>query len=386
MKITSIVPLVVNVSEKTNWFFVRVETDAGLSGLGEATLSGGWESVQHTCLQRLGAKLVGKEVEQELPGLQVYPHSPGGLAWNSVLSAVEQALIDICARHAGVPIHALFGKPLRSSVRVYANINRMTRDRSPSGFARNASAKVAEGYTAVKIAPFDGVYWTELASAEGRQHLALGIDRVLATRDAIGPDVDLLIDCHWRFDERTACQVISGLEPAKLFWAECMVSERPEHHAALARVRAHAAERGVRLTGAERQVGVAGFEAIAHGKLLDVVMPDVKYAGGYAETLRIAERTAKAGIAYSPHNPTGPVCTFASLHLCALAPNFLILERQSETSIYDDIIVGSHPSLVNGCYAIPERPGLGIDLNPEVITAHPYKPPSVESLSDPRLG
>ena len=98
------------------------------------------------------------------------------------------------------------------------------------------------------------------------------------------------------------------------------------------------------------------------------------------------ERTAKAGIAYSPHNPTGPVCTFASLHLCALAPNFLILERQSETSIYDDIIVGSHPSLVNGCYAIPERPGLGIDLNPEVITAHPYKPPSVESLSDPRLG
>ena len=106
MKITSIVPLVVNVSEKTNWFFVRVETDAGLSGLGEATLSGGWESVQHTCLQRLGVKLVGKEVEQVLPGLQVYPHSPGGLAWNSVLSAVEQALIDICARHAGVPIQS----------------------------------------------------------------------------------------------------------------------------------------------------------------------------------------------------------------------------------------------------------------------------------------
>ena len=276
MKITSIIPLVVNVSEKTNWFFVRVETDAGISGLGEATLSGGWESVQHTCLQRLSAKLVGKEVEHELPGLQVYPHSPGGLAWNSELSAVEQALIDICARHAGVPVHALFGKPLRSSVRVYANINRMTRDRSPTGFARNASAKVAEGYTAVKIAPF--------------------------------------------------------------------------------------------------------------GKLLDVVMPDVKYAGGYAETLRIAERAAKAGIAYSPHNPTGPVCTFASLHLCALAPNFLILERQSETSIYDDIIVGSHPALVNGCYAIPEGPGLGIDLNPDVLSAHPYQPPSVESLSDPRLG
>jgi L-alanine-DL-glutamate epimerase-like enolase superfamily enzyme len=114
MKITSIIPLVVNVSEKTNWFFVQVATACGLFGVGEATLSGGWESLQHACLQRLAARLLGKEIEKELHGLQVFPHSPGGLAWNSVVSAVEQALTDICAQHAGVPIHALFGKPLRS--------------------------------------------------------------------------------------------------------------------------------------------------------------------------------------------------------------------------------------------------------------------------------
>src|SRR6185503_17444338 len=128
-------------------------------------------------------------------------------------------------------------------------------------------------------------------------------------------------------------------------------------------------------------------EAIAQGKLLHVVMPDLKYAGGYAETLRIAQRMHHAGIAYSPHNPTGPVGTFASLHLCALAPNFLILERQVDSPArYGDIMVGSHPALVNGCYAIPERPGLGIELNPDVIAAHPYKTPASVALSDPRLG
>lgn len=192
---------------------------------------------------------------------------------------------------------------------------------------------MAEGYRLIKLAPFDGVYWEDLAKDDVRRKFTNGIDCILACREAIGPDAKLMIDCHWRFDEKTALDVLRALEPAKLWWAECLVSERAEYHAALHRVRRFAEERGVLLVGGERQVGVLGFEPIVRGRLLDVVMPDIKYAGGYGAMLEIARRTAQANIKLSPHNPTGPVCTLASLHVCAIAPNFLILERQSEVRL-----------------------------------------------------
>ena len=385
MKITAISPLLVNVSAKTNWFFLQVETDAGIQGLGEATLSGSWETVQLACLERLRPHVVGKSPDVAVAALQVYPHSPGGLAANSIMSAVEIALTDIRAREAGVPVHALFGQPRNESMRIYANVNRMTYDRSPAGFARSAQAKIAEGYTAVKMAPFDNVYYTDLEDGTVRARLRLGIDCVLAVRDAIGPAVDLMIDCHWRFDEKTACEVLRELEPAKLFWAECMVSERAEHHAELARVRAFARERGVRLAGAERQVGAMGLEPIVRAGLLDVVMPDIKYSGGCREMQRIAERAAQGGIALSPHNPTGPVCTFASLHMCSLASNFLILEHQTEGTLYRDIINEPHPLPRDGAFPVPRGPGLGVTLNMDVVRERPYRTPTAEALSDPRL-
>lgn len=386
MKITAITSYPVNVSAKTNWLFLKVDTDSGLSGLGEATLSGGWEDVQRACVARLAAMIVGETVDAAMPILGVYPHSAGGLAWNSVLSAAEMALTDIRAREKGVPVYALFGAAERTAIPVYGNINRMTTNRSPAGFAESARIRLAEGYRAIKLAPFDGVHWEDLGRSEVRKRLANGIDCVLACREAIGPDVRLMIDCHWRFDEKSTQDVMRELEPARLFWAECMVSERAEFHPALQRLRRFAEERGVLLAGGERQVGVWGFEPIAQGRLLDVVMPDVKYAGGYSGLLAIARRTAQAGIKFSPHNPTGPVCTLASLHVCALAANFLILERQTEGSVYADIILGTHPAFENGHYRIPEGPGLGIDLNFDAIAARPYRKPAEEALSDPRLG
>jgi galactonate dehydratase len=318
--------------------------------------------------------------------LGVYPQVAGGLAWNSVLSATEMALTDIQARARGVPIHTFLGKPLRKTFPLYANVNRMTTSRTPEGFAASAKQRVSEGYRAVKLAPFDGVHWEDLGTLEGQRRLAHGIDCVLACRDAVGPDVKLMIDCHWRFDEKAACHVLKETERARLFWAECLVSERAEWHPVLQRVRKFAQDCGVLLAGAERQVGPWGFEPIAQGKLLDVVMPDIKYSGGYAAMLRIAARVAQSGIHFSPHNPTGPVCTLGSLHVCSLVPNFLILERQSEGSVYDRIIRGAHPAFRDGEYHLPEGPGLGIELDLDAVAEHPYKAPVKEALSDPRLG
>lgn len=338
------------------------------------------------CCKRLESMIAGKSIDEALSMLTVYPHSLGGLVWNSILSAAEMALMDIKARAAGVPIHRLFGAPLRDAIRVYGNINRAATDRSPAGFAALARDRAAQGYTAFKLAPFDGVYWADLGDAEVKKKYQHALDCIFAVRDAVGPDAGVLIDCHWRFDEASALQLLRDLAPVKLFWAECLTSERAEHHPVLDRVRRVAEEMGVLIAGGERQVGLFGFEPLLRAKLLDVVMPDIKYTGGYTGMLEVAKRAQECGVRFSPHNPTGPVCNMGSLHACSLAPNFLILERQSEGAVYDEIFNGDHPKLINGSYAVPQGPGLGIELDEAALKARPHRKPKGESTSDPRLG
>ena len=386
MKIARIEPLVLNVSEKTNWFFIRVTSEDGSTGIGEASLNG-WETAQIAYAQTLSAELLDKSVDSVAASLRVFPHSPGGLVGSSIVSAIEQALTDLRARAAGIPVHALLGRVQRKAVRVYANINRGARDRSPDGIARAARDAVTAGFGAVKIAPFDGVYYADFGDSVVRQRVAAGIERVLAIREAVGTDIDIMVDCHWRFDEAAAVQVMRDLIPARLYWLECPVSENPEWLPALGRVRAQANAHGMKHAGAERQIGAAGFAPFVEGKLFDVVMPDVKYAGGYAEMLRIAALCDRHGVAFSPHNPTGPVCNLASIHLCAVAPAFLVLEYQlAESPLYFDVAGGFRPRLVNGCFEVPDAPGIGVDLDDKVLAAHPYRPLAPNANLDPRLG
>ena len=377
--ITHITPFIVNLSPKSNWFFVRVTDDAGLHGYGEATLYGR-EQEQLAALEALSLAFIGRA-----PAL-VYPMAKGGgLVASSVTSALEQAIMDLRAREAGAPLYQVLGTAKRTAIRMYANINRRTEDRSPEGFAASAADALAQGFLAVKIAPFDGVTPDALGSRESRKLIDAGIARIHATREAIGPHTVLMVDCHWRFDEATATKVLRELESAKLFWFECPIAEGEENHAALKRLRRVAQRVGTRLAGAEQGIGVEGFRPFVEGGLYDVVMPDVKYAGGCAEMLRIGEMCAKANVAFSPHNPTGPVCTMASLHVCAVAPSFLLLEHQlGESPLYYELLRGGHPGIRDGCFELSAAPGLGIDLDEDVMRAHPYQP--LTSVRDARLG
>jgi len=386
MHVARIEPLILNVSEKTNWFFIRVTLDDGTTGLGEASLNG-WETAQLAYADALSSQIVGIRIDAIEQLLRVYPHSPGGLIASSIVSGIEQAIADARSKHAGVPLHELLGMAQRRRVPVYANINRGARDRTPAGIARAATTAVAEGFKAVKIAPFDGVLPHANATADARGRIQAGIDRVFAIREAVGANIDIMVDCHWRFDEATALHVARELAPAKLYWLECPVSENPDGYAALARVRDCVHEVGMRLAGAERQIATAGFTPYAEARLLDVVMPDVKYAGGYAEMLSIARLCERTGTAFSPHNPTGPVCNLASMHLCAVAPAFLILEHQlAESPLFHEVVRGYRPRLVDGCFELPDAPGLGIELDDAVLKAHPYRPLAANANLDPRLG
>lgn len=386
MKIERIEPLVFNVSEKTNWLFVRVTGDNGLTGIGEGSLNG-WETAQVAYAQTLAASLIGKSIEDIVPQLCVFAHSPGGLIASSIVSALEQAVTDLRAKEKGVPVHAMLGKSLRESIPVYANINRGARDRSPEGIAQSARNAVAAGFAAVKIAPFDGVYFGDADATALDRKISAGIERVYAIRDAVGPDIKVMVDCHWRFDEAAVQNVMRKLKAAKLYWLECPVSENPGYYATLGRLRGETGALGMKLAGAERQVSATGFAPFIEDRLLDVVMPDVKYAGGYAEMLKIAALCARHDAGFSPHNPTGPVCNLASMHLCAVAPAFLILEHQlAESPLFFDVVKGYKPKLVNGCFELPDTPGIGAELDDAVLQAHPYRPLAPNANLDARLG
>ena len=164
-------------------------------------------------------------------------------------------------------------------------------------------------------------------------------------------------------------------------------AENPDHFSAINQLRKQVVSCGMKLAGAERQIGAGGFSPFIDEGLLDIVMPDVKYAGGYSEMLRIADNCARHDVSFAPHNPTGPVCNLASMHICSVAPAFLVLEHQlDESPVFFDVVGGYQPKLVNGCFELPDVPGIGVTLDDDVLRKHPYRRLPANANLDPRLG
>jgi len=384
--IASLEPVVVNVSPKTNWTFMAVALSDGATGWGECSLNG-WEPLLVAQAHMLAADARGCDVADMGDVLRYLPHSPGGLVAHAVTSATEQALTDLRARAAGKPVaHFLAGAP-RAAVPAYANINRSVTDRTPQGFADAARRAVAAGYRAVKLAPFDGVIAEDAAHTPIDARTRAGLDRVFAVRDAVGAEVAVMVDCHWRFDVDRAEALLRDIAPAKPYWVECMISEHPRGFGSIARLTALAHERGIRTAGGETIAGADAAQAMCTGKLYDVLMPDIKYAGGFAGMLAIAGVCAQHGVGFAPHNPTGPIAHVASIQLCAAAPTLLWLEHQwNETPLFAGLVGGDVPPLVDGAFVVPALPGLGAALDAASARAHPYRPLGRDANLDPRLG
>jgi len=370
--------LIVNATPRTNWLFVQVETVEGLRGYGEATLVG-FEDLVLAGLALLAPRFTGQSAHEVERLCQLQPGLPGGLALAAALSGIEQALWDIKGKAFNAPVYQLLGGACRPAVRLYANINRSLRtDRSPAAFADHARRAVSEGFTAVKCAPFDGLLRVPLEEPEGRRLYGEGLARVEAVRQAVGSDIDLMVDCHWRFDLRTALRVLPDLEALRLYWLEAPVSERDLD--ALAAVRAATL---ARLAGGEHLSGVKAFQAYLEASQVDVVMPDVKYTGGLSGLRKVGALAEAAGSAVAPHNPSGPVASLASLHAAAAMPNAFILEYAWGECDWRAELVGGGERLHNGHMLLPEMPGLGVDFNHALAEAHPRQP--IVPMLDPRL-
>jgi galactonate dehydratase len=368
MKITAITPSTVNARMRT-WVFVKVSTDEGLTGWGEASLEWHTNGVLGA-LRDLEPFLLGEDpmrIEHLCQTAFRQPFWTKGLVAMSAFSGIEQACWDIAGKALGVPVYQLLGGRVRDHVRMYdhlggGELSAMYTDDVPGDMAAKARASVEAGFDAIKInaVPKSG-------PLEGRAKLTEAEAMMGAIRDAVGPSVDLMVDFHGRTWPEQAIRFASVLAPFDPLFIEEPVL--PGDVAGLARV-ARAVSPIPVATG-ERLVGRRDFRPILEAAAASVLQPDLCHTGGLWEGRKIAAmaETYNASVAF--HNPLGPISTTAAIHLAFATPNFLMQEQlRSDVAWRDEVCPIPFP-IVNGRALPIDTPGLGIEIDEEAIAAHP---------------
>lgn len=367
MRIERIETVVVKVNARGNWIFVLIHTDEELVGLGEASHSRN-DPLVIKKLHQMEDQLKGRDPDPIGLLFNELNHPRHGRVEQTALSAVEQALWDIKGRRLGAPIHRLLGGSLRSRLLLYANINRHVVDRSPAGFARAAETAVAQGFRAVKIAPFDELnQWDRVMT--GKNALwRNGVDRVRAVRAAIGPEIELAVDCHNRLDPSEALIAADALAELDLFWFEEPVNERyPEKLAQIS------GKVPMPTASGENLFSVEGYRQLILERAVDVLMPDVKQVGGIAELIKVAAAARLNQMLISPHNPAGPVSTAACAQASATLDNFYRLEYAWGEVDWRAELLDPPERIEDGYLILPEGRGLGHRLNRNTVSRHRMK-------------
>lgn len=364
MKITEIKTYIMDAF-RTNWTFIKVETDSGLYGWGEASL-GTQEKALSGCVEDLRRLIVGRDPREiERMCFEVYRdiYWKGGPVLMSAISGIEMAMWDITGKYFNAPVHALMGGKMRDSVRMYANAW-FVGARTPEEFAAFARKAVALGVTALKWDPFGKAHLTI-----GSRELELAVAIVEAVREAVGPHVDLLIECHGRFNACTALQIARELQHCKVMLMEEPCP--PDNPAVLAEIRSKSP---IPIAAGERVYTKFGFDDLFARGAVDIAQPDIFHTGGLFESKKIAAMAEAKHIPVSFHNPSGPVSNAAILQLAACTPNFLIHEIMLTDGAFRKRITNEAVEFDQGFIRIPDRPGLGIEVNEEVLAEYPYKP------------
>lgn len=394
-----------------DWTFVRIETDEGIQGLGECFFAPGLTAI----LRSLEPLLVAedpRDVHRLFRKLQLATSGAGsvaGIIYNAI-SGIEAALWDLLGRWLEVPIYRLLGGKFRDQIRIYADchggealesLDEILRTRppswskhktraavkdyftgtkdeppsSPEAYRKQALAMKAQGYTALK---FDlDVPGTQGTDVYNRSLTHSAIDRMVAligaVRDAVGYDIDIAVDCHWRYSVSDVVKVAHALEPFRLLWFEDPVP--PESLQAL---RAVSSRVKIPIATGENLYRFEGFHEILRSHSVGIVTPDLQKVGGLAVAQQIAQFADTETISVAPHNISSPIGTLASAHFCAAIPNFLVLEfHASDVPFWNDLVEGiPKPIIRSGTIPLPEKPGLGVTLNEEVARryARPGEP------------
>ena len=364
MKITDIKTFNV-FTFRTNFVFVKLETDAGISGVGEGTL----EYKEHALLgavEDIKRVLLGqdpREVERICHELYRDSYWRVGPVLMSAISAVNMAMWDIKAKACHVPLYELLGGRVRDSVRMYANLW-FAGAKTPEEFAAAAKKAAAMGITALKWDPFGKAY-LHMDNREFSQAIAT----VEAVRDAVGSGVDLLIEGHGRFDVSTGIRVANALRPFDpMFFEE---PTPPDSLDALAEVHRRSP---VPIAAGERIYSTSQFQEFLDKGCADFAQPDVSHCGGISAVKKIAAMAEPRYVALAPHNPSGPVANAATLHLAATTPGFRILEICLTDVSWRGELTDERVVFQQGDILIPQGEGLGLELNEENCAKYPFQP------------
>lgn len=350
--------------------FVKVFTDEGLVGLGECIHGG---SGVTRLIHDMACRLQGEDpldVDRLFETLRRSYLFDGALAGNVVtaLAGIEIALWDLAGKALGVPIYRLLGGKFRDRLRLYADCHAGGDDTLEANAAK-ARQVVAKGFTALK---FDIDNLSHPAKHDPYNHtispgeLSYMVEKVAAIREAIGPNIDLAIDMHGRYDTHSAIRVAQALEPYTLLWLEEPVP--PENIAAMREVKQSTA---TPICAGENLFLRWGFRELIETQAADIIMPDIPKCGGLSECRKVANLAELYYIPLAPHNVCSPIGTLASCHVCASIPNFLVLEwHWLDRPWWDEMVTDGRSIIENGHIALPEGPGLGVELNEDTARAH----------------
>lgn len=363
MKVTDVKVFAVDCY-RTNWMFVKVYTDEGITGVGEATLEYK-ESALTGAVEHIREYLTGKNplnIADHWFHIYRDAYWRGGAVLTSALSAVETALWDILGKHLGVPVWQLLGGKVNTEVPVYVN-GWFAGAKTPAEFAEKAKAVKARGVSGMKWDPFGKAY-LRLSGKE----LDRAIECVGAVREAVGPDMELLIEGHGRFDVPTALTVARELETFRPMWFEEPVP--PDNLDALKAVKDRSP---VPIAAGERLYTRYDYRPMFDKQAADYIQPDISHAGGISELMKIAAEAESRYIPFAPHNPSGPVANAATLQLAAVCPNFCILESMFTDVTWRHEVCNENLTFRDGKLVIPDQPGLGIEIFEEECEKHPYR-------------
>ena len=364
MKVTDVKTFIVD-GFRTNWVFVKVYTDEGISGVGEATLEYKEYALQGS-VEHIKQYLVGQnplDVEKHYQAIYRDSYWRNGPVLMSALSAVEMALWDILGKHLNVPVYALLGGRINDKARIYVN-GWFAGSRTPEDFARCAKKALERGVTAMKWDPFGSSYM-DMSLKEMNN----AIECVGAVREAVGKDIELLIEGHGRFNVVTAINIAKELEQFKPKWFE-----EPCPPDDLSSMKAIRDKSPIPIATGERLYTLRQFKDLFKLRAADYIQPDVSHAGGIMELKKIAAAADACYIPFAPHNPSGPVANAATLQVGACCSNFHILEINYNDVPWRKDVCKDNLEYKDGYITIPSRPGLGVEINEEACLEHPYKP------------
>lgn len=364
MEITDIKTFAVDCF-RTNWVFVKVCTDEGIDGVGEATLEYK-EKALFGAIEHIKEYLVGKNplnIEQHWHNIYRDAYWRGGAVLMSALSAVETALWDILGKSLGVPVYQLMGGKVHDKVRIYVN-GWFAGANTPKEFGEKAKEAVKKGVTAMKWDPFGKNYM-----GISNKDLNNALECISEVRSAVGDDVDLLIEGHGRFNIPTGIMIAKELEQF-----HPMFFEEPVPPDNLDAIKAVKDKSPVAVSAGERLYTRWDYKRMFDLMAADYIQPDISHAGGIMELKKIAAEAECRYIPFAPHNPSGPVANAATLQLAASCPNFCILEIMYSDVVYRKDVTNENLEYRDGYMKIPDKPGLGIELNEEECLKHPYQP------------